>query len=72
MRRHLLLILLSFLTLQGTLAGETDTIVPRSKYEMRAVWLSTIWGLDWPRSSSEEAQKRELDEQLDLLREDPS
>ena len=36
---------------------------------MRAVWLSTIWGLDWPRSSSEEAQKRELDEQLDLLRE---
>ena len=69
MRRHILLILLSLIALQGALAEEPDTLAHRSKYEMRAVWLSTIWGLDWPRASTEAAQKRELDEQLDLLRE---
>ena len=68
MRRHILLILLSLIAIQGAQAEEPDTLTHRSKYEMRAVWLSTIWGLDWPRSSSEAAQKRELDEQLDLLR----
>lgn len=46
--------------------------VPQPKYEMRAVWLTTIGGLDWPHSyastpSSILQQKRELCDILDSL-----
>lgn len=37
------------------------------KREIRAVWLTTIHGLDWPKSSSIEGQKKELDNILDSL-----
>lgn len=37
------------------------------KHEMRAVWLATIGGIDWPRSHSAYAQKQELRQTLDLL-----
>ena len=38
------------------------------KYEVRAVWLTTIGGIDWPRSHSRAAQQRELCEMLDRLK----
>ncbi|MCR5473137.1 MAG: family 10 glycosylhydrolase, partial [Prevotella sp.] len=37
------------------------------KYEVRAVWLTTIGGIDWPHSYQSEAQKRELTQILDQL-----
>lgn len=37
------------------------------KYEVRAVWLTTLNGLDWPRTQGAEAQKRELVNILDKL-----
>lgn len=67
MRSFLSLLLLLLLLPLSTRAEVADTVP--SKYETRAVWLSTIWGLDWPRSSTETAQKRELREQLDILQE---
>src|SRR5690554_7988050 len=37
--------------------------------EIRAVWLTTNYGLDWPRNrTSQETQKRELIEILDSLK----
>lgn len=37
------------------------------KYEVRAVWLTTIGGIDWPHSYQSEAQKHELTQILDQL-----
>lgn len=39
--------------------------VPSPKYEVRAVWLTIINGLDWPSSSNQAAQKKELTQILD-------
>jgi len=38
------------------------------KYEVRAVWLTTIGGIDWPRNHTAAAQKRELTTMLDQLK----
>ena len=38
------------------------------KHEVRAVWLTTIGGIDWPRSHSVAAQKREMTDMLDKLK----
>lgn len=62
-------ILLSFLLLPHNLPAEE---VPVRKQEMRAVWLTTIHGLDWPskpasNAHDEEVQKRELVRLLDRL-----
>ena len=38
------------------------------KHEVRAVWLTTIGGIDWPHSYSAPAQKRELTQILDQLK----
>lgn len=38
------------------------------KYEMRAVWFTTLNGLDWPRSHNAETQKQELRQALDLMK----
>ena len=38
------------------------------KHEVRAVWLTTIGGIDWPRSSSAWQQKQELTDILDKLK----
>jgi uncharacterized lipoprotein YddW (UPF0748 family) len=38
------------------------------KHEVRAVWLSTIGGIDWPRSFTISTQKRELCNILDQLK----
>lgn len=37
------------------------------KHEVRAVWLTTIGGIDWPHSYQPEAQKREMIRTLDQL-----
>ena len=37
------------------------------KYEVRAVWLTTIGGIDWPRSTKADEQKQELTATLDRL-----
>ena len=37
------------------------------KHEVRAVWLTTIGGIDWPHSYSETSQKQELTHILDQL-----
>lgn len=56
--RHILLLIV--LTAATTCAAQ--------KYEVRAVWLTTIGGIDWPRSHDREAQKRELTTMLDRLK----
>ena len=38
------------------------------KHEVRAVWLATIGGIDWPRSANASSQKEELRQMLDRLR----
>lgn len=38
------------------------------KYEVRAVWLTTLSGLDWPKSHKARQQKEELRKTLDLLK----
>ena len=41
---------------------------PATKYEVRAVWLATIGGIDWPHSHQPEKQKQELTDMLDRLK----
>lgn len=38
------------------------------KHEVRAVWLATIGGIDWPQAKSATAQKQEMIHTLDLLK----
>ena len=45
-----------------------NTYAQSPKHEVRAVWLTTIGGIDWPHSYHAEAQKRELSETLDKLK----
>lgn len=35
------------------------------KKEMRAVWIATVWGIDWPKSTAMETQKKEYTDMLD-------
>ena len=65
----LLPLLFLFLFCQSTLSQ-----IPQQKYETRAVWLTTLNGLDWPKTkavspASRERQKRELIEILDKYQE---
>lgn len=41
---------------------------PTTKYEVRAAWLATIGGIDWPRSHQPEKQRQELTDMLDRLK----
>ncbi len=59
-------ILLAFFAILTLHAASTP------KYEVRAVWLTTLGGLDWPRvkavdATTRESQKQELREELDEL-----
>ena len=76
---HKALLLLAFFTLLSTILMAQETGDERAEYlyekehplrETRAVWLTTIGGLDWPRikatdASSRERQKQELIRILD-------
>ncbi|MBR3066720.1 MAG: family 10 glycosylhydrolase [Prevotella sp.] len=42
--------------------------IPSPKYEVRAMWLTVIMGLDWPKTTDQEAQRRHLIQILDQLR----
>lgn len=41
---------------------------PSPKHEVRAVWLTTIGGLDWPKSYNETMQRQQLCDLLDRLK----
>ena len=60
MRKNLciLLLLLAFVT----------TWAQSPKHEVRAVWLTTIGGIDWPHSYKADTQKNELTDILDKLK----
>lgn len=67
-------LLLSFLTNISICSAQSLIFKSCPKYEVRAVWLTTIGGLDWPHNyarskSSIEKQKKELTEILDKLKE---
>lgn len=71
MRRHLLLTLLLATVLSASAQSQSFSL-PQPKREVRAVWLTTIGGLDWPHSYAQsdrsiERQKRELLSILDSL-----
>lgn len=36
--------------------------------EMRAVWIATVWGIDWPKSTSMDVQKKEYTDMLDRFK----
>ena len=63
-----LLIIWSVLTLK---AQDAPTLpwddTPAPKHEVRAVWLTIISGLDWPSTTNQEQQKRDLSHILDQL-----
>ncbi len=51
-----------------TVPEESELIFP--KKEMRAVWIATVWGLDWPMEKYDpEVQKRQYITYLDKLKE---
>ena len=68
--RSIALLFLLFIGLQGLSAVE----FPKKKQEMRAVWLTTIYGLDWPKKAAynaqdEQRQRQDLVRILDQLKE---
>jgi uncharacterized lipoprotein YddW (UPF0748 family) len=68
----LLLLCLTLCVAHAQQAGETQALwdaAPATKYEVRAVWLTTIGGIDWPHSYHPEKQREELISTLDRLKE---
>ncbi|MCD8302361.1 MAG: family 10 glycosylhydrolase [Prevotellaceae bacterium] len=68
---HTLVFLLFALCARGQALW--DTLTPYPKEELRAVWLTTLGGLDWPKTktistASRERQQRELCDLLDQLK----
>ena len=77
MKKATTFILLSFLFAWTNIplcqATQSPTIYQHPKYEVRAVWLTTIGGIDWPHSyarteSGIAKQKKELTDILDKLK----
>ena len=50
-----------------TLAIGVTTLYANPKHEFRASWMTTGYGLDWPRNKTIDAQKAELQQKLDAL-----
>ena len=50
-----------------TLAIGVSPLYANPKHEFRASWMTTGYGLDWPRQKTAEAQKAELQQKLDAL-----
>jgi len=71
---HILLAAILLVVAQFSIAQEMFSPAhPAPKYEVRAVWLTTLSGLDWPKvkatsSVNREQQKRELCQILDQLK----
>ena len=72
MKQLYTLLLAALLPILGLTAQTPRTALwdasPATKYEVRAVWLTTIANLDWPQSKDAATQQRELMETLDRLR----
>jgi uncharacterized lipoprotein YddW (UPF0748 family) len=64
MQRSVLILLLSALAVAATAAG-TPPSAP--KREIRAVWITTVLGLDWPKSNDPAEQRRSLGEMVERL-----
>jgi len=63
--RHLVLYLGASIWLSALCVGQPDTSRPLiPKQEVRAVWITTVLGLDWPKSQDPEEQQRTL---LDMI-----
>ena len=65
--------LLSFLYVPQTIQAQTPGITTSPKHEVRAVWLTTIGGIDWPHSYARSQngiakQQQELTDILDKLK----
>ena len=72
--RHILqigLVLLLLVTSGTAKAAVVDAITP--KREMRSAWVATVWGIDWPQSTSNgtassiQTQKNQMTRMLDSL-----
>ena len=50
-----------------TLAVGVSTLYANPKHEFRASWMTTGYGLDWPRQKTKDAQQTELKQKLDAL-----
>lgn len=57
-----------FISLSAGLSAQSITHQDTPKFEMRAVWLTTLGGIDWPRSHQRAAQQQELRDILDSLK----
>ena len=60
-------IFISAIAAMAMLSTYAQETIHYPKYEVRAVWLETVDNLDWPKSSSVDAQKKELCDILDKL-----
>ena len=60
------IIIIVFIT--GSLAAQEPWSAPSPKHEVRAVWLTTLSGLDWPRTYDIATQQQQLQETLDKLK----
>ena len=50
-----------------TLAVGISTLYANPKHEFRASWMTTGYGIDWPKAKTADAQKTELQQKLDAL-----
>ena len=72
--RFLLLFIVFAMLCRPSAKAQTELLTTPPKYEVRAVWLTTLNGLDWPKtlangsSGSVERQKQELIRILDQLK----
>jgi hypothetical protein len=68
MKKHLIVACCICLSLLNSYAQISTIGIPSPKHEIRAVWLTTIGGIDWPHSYQADKQKAELREILDHLK----
>lgn len=66
--KRILYLLLICLWLSGVFQRVEALEMAYPKYEIRAIWLTTIGGIDWPHSFSPSIQKEELCRILDKLK----
>lgn len=64
--KYLLLVILIIFSFSDAIAQDASSQPNR---EFRAVWLTTVFNLDWPKTSGAEAQKAELIKLFDELKE---
>lgn len=63
--RQFLILTLSLAAAAGPLCAFETPVPP--KREVRAVWITTVGGLDWPKSQSRDEQQRSLREMVERL-----